>query len=279
MSLTVAEGLRDLVHLLTYEGFDGDIAREARLLLAAAMGVDHGRLTILAGDPLARETLLTAQRYCYRRCNGEPMSHIRGYRDFYGRRFIVDGRVLDPRPETEILIALALQQPFDSVLDLGTGSGAIIATFLAERPQATGMATDLSPAALDVAEANAEALGVLPRVAFVESNWLDLVGGTFDLIVSNPPYIALDEMAGLDRDVSYYEPRMALTDEADGLSAYRIIAREAPAHMARGGQLLVEIGPTQGQAVYDLFAQAGLENICIHPDLDGRDRVVSGQKP
>ena len=277
-SLTVADGLRDLVHLLTYEEFDGDVAREARLLLALAMQVDHGRLTLMARDPLDRATLHAAQRYCYRRCNGEPMSHIRGWRDFYGRRFAVDHRVLDPRPETETLVALALEHPFETVLDLGTGSGALIGTLLAERPEAVGMATDLSPEALEVAARNTETLGVLSRLALVECSWLDCVGGRFDLIVSNPPYIAADEMPSLAPELAH-EPRMALTDEGDGLGAYRVIARDAPQHLAPGGRLMVEIGPTQGPAVSALFARAGLANIRVHPDLDGRDRVVSARKP
>lgn len=271
---TVAEALRRLMAEDT-----ADIpARDVRLLLAHAMGVDQGRLTIMARDPLAHGVFDRAQQLCHQRSLGTPVSHLRGYRDFYGRRFTVNDKVLDPRPETEALIALALRQPFASVLDLGTGSGCILITLLAECPAATGLATDLSPEALAVAKANARALQVLPRARFLVSDWLMGVSGSFDLIVSNPPYIALSEMPGLSADV-LQEPRMALTDEADGLSAYRLIARDAPAHLTPGGWLMVEIGPTQGAAVSALFQAAGLDQVCVERDLDGRDRVVLGQKP
>jgi release factor glutamine methyltransferase len=172
-----------------------------------------------------------------------------------------------------------LREPFADDLDLCTGSGAIILTLLAERPQAVGIATDLSEAALRIAAENAASLGVAPRVQFEVSDWFSAVGGEFDLIVSNPPYIAADEMAGLQKEVRLYEPRMALTDEADGLSAYRKITSAAPAHLRAGGRLLVEIGPTQGQAVAAMMENAGLEDIRVIPDLDGRDRVVVARKP
>ena len=276
-ALTVADALRRVMAELDRDKAHVP-ARDVRLLLAHAMGVEPGRLTLMARDPLAPEVFEAARELCRRRSNGTPVSHLRGYREFYGRRFGVCDKVLDPRPETEILIAEALNGSFSSVLDLGTGSGCILVTLLAERLDATGIATDLSPEALHVAASNAERHGVLPRAGFVVSDWLDAVGGRFDLIVSNPPYIALEEMASLSAEV-LHEPRMALTDERDGLSAYRIIARDAPAHLARGGRLLVEIGPSQGAEVSQLFRAAGLDAIRIVRDFDGRDRVVLGQIP
>lgn len=275
--LTVASALRRLSAEFSTDGADLP-ARDIRLLLAHAMGCDPTRLSILARDPLPTGQFDAARRLCIRRAAGTPVSHLRGYRDFYGRRFSVDARVLDPRPETETLIELALQAPFDSLLDLGTGSGCILITLLAERPEATGTATDLSPDALQVATANAESLGVRPRTSFLRSDWFEGVDGRFELIVSNPPYIGLDEMAGLSRDV-LCEPRMALTDGGDGLSAYRSIARDAPAYLVPGGRLMVEIGATQGDAVSEIFRAAGLENISVHPDLDHRDRVVRAFAP
>lgn len=206
------------------------------------------------------------------------MSHLLGYRDFWSYRFKVTPDVLDPRPETETLIEAALAQPFDSVLDLGTGSGCILLTLLAERGGATGIGVDASPAALRVAEQNAAALGVADRCALEVSDWYAGVGGTFDLIVSNPPYIAAGEMSGLAPELSH-EPRMALTDEADGLSCYRIITAGARAHLVPGGWLMVEIGPTQGAAVLQMFDAAGLTDVQIRTDLDGRDRVVIGRNP
>jgi release factor glutamine methyltransferase len=235
-----------------------DPPREARKLARAAE--EHGAdLAALVG----------------RRVAGEPMSHILGYRDFWEHRFEVTADVLDPRPETETLVAAALEAPFSRVLDLGTGSGCILLSLLAARDGAAGLGTDLSEAALAVAGRNAERLGVRDRAALIPSDWWRAVTGRFDLIVSNPPYIAADEMAALQPELSH-EPRMALTDEGDGLSAYRVLTGGAPAHLAPGGRLMVEIGPTQGAAVAAMFQAAGLTAVEIRLDLDGRDRVVIG---
>jgi release factor glutamine methyltransferase len=187
--------------------------------------------------------------------------------------------VLDPRPETETLVALALAEPFTRVLDLGTGSGCILVSLLAERHAAQGVGTDVSPAALLIAGENAAWHGVAERVILTPSDWFGDIGGQYDLIVSNPPYIAAHEMAGLSPEVRDHEPRGALTDEADGLTAYRAIAEGAGRFLVPGGRLLVETGPTQGPAVSRLFAGAGLEAVAVHPDLDGRDRVVSARRP
>lgn len=165
------------------------------------------------------------------------------------------------------------------MLDLGVGSGCILITLLAERSSATGLGVDLSEAACLQASANAVAHGVQDRAEIQRSDWFENIGGHFDLIVSNPPYIALDEMDGLSPEVREHEPRLALTDEADGLDAYRRIAAGAPDHLVPGGRLLVEIGPTQAQAVGALFDAAGLADIRVVPDLDGRDRVVGARMP
>lgn len=213
-----------------------------------------------------------------RRVAREPFSHIAGFRDFWKSRFKVTPHVLDPRPETETLIEAALSEPFTRVLDLGTGSGCILVSLLVERPEATGVGTDISPEAVLVAGENAAALGVAHRLILPLSEWYDDIGGTFDLIVSNPPYIALSEMEALAPEVRTHEPRLALTDEGDGLGAYRAIASGAPGHLVPGGRILVEIGPTQAREVVALFRAAGLVGIEVHPDLDGRDRVVEARK-
>ena len=213
-----------------------------------------------------------------RRAAREPMSHILGRRAFWKHDFLVTADVLDPRPETETLVELALGGTFATVLDLGTGSGCILLSLLAERPEARGVGTDLSEAALAVARRNAALLGTGGRARFARADWLDGVAGAFDLIVSNPPYVAADEMAGLPPEV-LHEPRMALTPGGDGLDAYRAIARDAPRRLTPGGRLMVEIGAAQGAAVRALFAAAGLESVAVTRDLDGRDRVISGKKP
>lgn len=276
VAFSVSHELSQAVRTLKNSGADSPTT-DARKLMALTLGIEPSRMTLHLHDELNLERYEDFWILVRRRVEREPMSHILGGRSFFGRWFQVDSKVLDPRPETETLIVEALSKPFSEVLDLGTGSGAIAVTLLAERSSATGIATDLSSGALEVATKNAESHGVLSRLHFEESDWYTAVGGTFDLIISNPPYIALDEMPSLAAELSY-EPRMALTDEADGLTAYRKIAEGAPAHLNADGWLMVEIGWQQGPNVATLFTDAGLTNVAIKPDLDGRDRVVIGQK-
>lgn len=214
-----------------------------------------------------------------RRAAREPFSHIAGYRDFWKHRFRVTADVLDPRPDTELLVELALAQPFSKVLDLGTGSGCIMISLLAERPTTRGVGTDISERAVLIAGENAQTLGVADRLILPLSDWFDDIGGRFDLIVSNPPYIAAAEMAGLQPEVTRFEPKDALTDGGDGLSAYRKIAIGAPNHLHPGGRLLVEIGANQAAAVMEIFEDAGLVDIKRHTDLNGKDRVISARQP
>lgn len=280
MNVSVQDRLRAMTAYLQAAEIEiPHASREARILMAKAMGVSADRMTLMAHDPIENRLWDNAMAMATRRTCGEPMSHIIGQRQFYGRDFHVDARVLDPRPETEMLIEAALAEPFDAVLDLGTGSGAIVATLLAERPDARGVGADVSQDALDVAAQNAALLGVENRLQLVKSDWFANVTGVFDLIVSNPPYIAAGEMDGLQREVRVYEPRMALTDEGDGLSCYRqIISGYAP-HLSPQGRLIVEIGPTQAGAVCEMMAQAGLMQITVIRDLDGRDRTISAHNP
>jgi release factor glutamine methyltransferase len=241
-----------------------------------------GRLTLVLPDPVSPDHAAAFDRMIAARAQFQPVAQVVGARDFWGRRFTVTPDVLDPRPETETLIAAALALPFDTILDLGTGSGAIAVTLLAERPMARGVAVDLSPAALAIARRNAMDLGVGTRLDLCLSDWFEQVTGQFDLIVSNPPYIGTPEIASLSPDVRLWEPRMALVpaqDDGTGLAAYRHICARAPAFLRAGGALLVEIGPTQGGAVAGLFTTAGLQDVAILPDLDGRARVVCGFAP
>ena len=232
-----------------------------------------GHLADMAGPDLARiyAGLIDA------RAARQPVAQIIGRRAFWKHDFRVTRDTLDPRPETETLIEAALAEPFASVLDLGTGTGAILISLLAERPAARGLGTDISPAALSVARENSASIGVCAD--FIESDWFSAVAGAFDLVVSNPPYIALNEIDNLSTEVVAWEPRQALTDEGDGLSAYRAITRDAPAHLTPGGRLIVEIGPSQGAQVAALMGAAGLGDLRVLPDLDGRDRIVCGRKP
>jgi release factor glutamine methyltransferase len=235
-------------------------------------------LTLHLQDPLTPDAAQSFAALIATRATRQPMAQILGERLFWGRSFEVTRDTLDPRPETEVLVQQAIAQPFVKMLDLGTGSGCILISCLLAMPMATGLGVDISDAALRVATRNA-ARHTLTRARFLESDWLRAVTGSYDLIVSNPPYIAAGEMAALAPEVRDWEPKRALTPGGDGLAAYRIIAAGAPARLMPGGRILLEIGPTQGGAVSALLQAQGMEAIRILPDLDGRDRVVCATKP
>lgn len=247
-----------------------DAAREVRLLWSATMQNRYA-------DP-DDQSISAFEALVARRLTHEPISHLLGYRDFYAHRFFVNSNVLDPRPDTETLVEQCLALDFERVLDLGTGSGCILLSLLAAVSNATGVGVDYSKAALDVAAQNAAQMGLESRATIRHSDWFSNVDGLFDLIVSNPPYIAADEMADLQPEVQLHEPRMALTDGSDGLSCYaKILAGHGP-FLRANGWLAVEIGPTQAVAVSQMMTDNGLGNMRVVTDLDNRNRVVLGQK-
>ena len=256
-----------------------DPARDARVLLAHAAQVDATRVTLIAPEDIAPDIAERYDQLIALRAVRVPVSHLIGEREFYGRRFKVSSDVLDPRPETETLIEAALAEEYARVLDLGTGSGCILVTLLAERHQAVGVGVDLSEAACLQASANAVFCDVADRAHIVSGDWLGSVGGRFDLIVSNPPYLAASEMDTIAPELRDHEPRMALTDEGDGLSAYRVIASQAGGFLTAGGRVLCEIGWTQGKEVQSIFTQEGWGYVALLPDLDGRDRVIVARNP
>lgn len=275
MSRSWRELLRDGADRLERQGIEGAM-RDARAIAAHALDIEPGRLTLAMDDPVSQTAFLRYMNGIEQRGLRVPISHIRRWREFYGRRFAVTRAVLDPRPETEILVAAALERRFERVLDLGTGSGCILLTLLAERPDSSGIGTDVSAAALEIARENAAALGLAASTDWHLGKWFAGLDGRFDLIVSNPPYIAAHEMARLDAELDH-EPRGALTDGGDGLGAYRAIAAGVRDHLPPGGRLLLEIGPTQAEAVAEILALAELDEITVLPDLDGRDRVLSAE--
>jgi len=272
--MTGAEALRAALPRLQAAGVEG-AARDLRLLLAFATGIPPDRLTPVLADPLPGAAAARFEAAVTARVARQPVSQIVGGRLFWGRWFRVTPDVLDPRPETETLIATALDGEFSRVLDLGTGSGAILITLLAERAGATGTGVDLSPKALSVAAANAAALSVAGRATFLQSDWLSAVRGRFDLVVANPPYIAEADMPGLSPEVRLWEPRLALTPGGDGLDACRSILRDVRSVLVPSGRALLEIGASQGDAVAALCQSAGLQAVTVLQDMDGRDRVVS----
>jgi len=254
-------------------------ARDARVLLAHAASVDASRVTLIAPEEIAPEIAERFENLIALRAVRVPVSHLVGQRAFYGRDFRISRDVLDPRPETETLIELALSEPFETVLDLGTGSGCILVTLLAERPDARGLGLDLSEAACLQASANAVLHGVAARADIRQSDWFGAAEGRFDLIVANPPYLAKSEMAGVAPELRLHEPEMALTDGLDGLSAYRVIASQAQGYLTATGRVLAEIGWQQGADVAQIFKAAGWGRVRILPDLDGRDRVLWADTP
>ncbi len=273
---TVGGLLTEATQALRRAGIDpGD----ARHLVAAALRIPRDRFTLHLGDTADAADRQTVAGLVDDRLCGIPVSRITGRRAFWGRDFAVTSDVLDPRPETETLMALALSEKFDGALDLGTGSGCILISLLVERRDTHGLGTDVSDGALRTARANAATHGVADRARFAVSDWFDCVRDTYDLIVSNPPYIAEAEMAALDREVRDHDPRIALTPGGDGLDAYRAIAAGVAGYLSPGGRLLVEIGPTQADAVVRMLGDGGLVGIGVNRDLDGRDRVISARRP
>lgn len=264
--------------ILRKAGIEG-AERDAQLILASHIETDPGKLRLQIDRDLTAPAFSGAVQRSYRadlqsRASGRPVSKILGTRAFWESTFYVNDDVLDPRPDTELLIEVALQQPYARCLDLGTGSGCIAITLALQNDGASILATDISEKALQVARRNARAIGVGSGLEFRRSDWLEAVEGKFDLIVSNPPYIAADEMSELAPDLAF-DPREALTDEADGLSAYRVIAAQAPDYLVPGGRLLVEIGWRQGDIVADMFKAAGFDDLRVLKDLAGHDRVVA----
>lgn len=278
MEMTRADLLHEAVRDLADAGL-ADPAREARIALRWAGGFRPEELISALNLPPDEEEAARFRQAIDRRMVHEPMSHITGMRSFWGREFGVGPEVLDPRPETEILITEALRQgPFARILDLGTGSGCLLITLLAEWSSATGLGTDISRPALARAASNAEKLGVSPRAAFLAANWTEGLEGSFDLVVSNPPYIAEAEIAGLAHEVREHEPRIALTPGGDGLDAYRRIAGGVARLMAPGARLMMEIGPTQAEAVSAILEKAGFHVSDIIRDFDGRQRVICAER-
>ena len=252
-----------------------DPERDARVLLCWASGMDRaGFSAALAEKPAADEAIRFADAVS-RRAERVPVSQIIGQRLFWGRDFATGPEVLDPRPESETLIALALDGAAPRrILDLGIGSGCLLVTLLAEWPEAAGLGIDCSGAALEIAHRNAASLGVADRCELRPGNWLDGVHGTYDLVVANPPYLAESEIVHLSPEVRDHEPRIALTPGGDGLDAYRAILSKLPQALTTRGRALFEIGPTQAVALRGLVETAGLVADPPVRDLDGRDRVV-----
>ena len=254
-----------------------DPVRDARLLLADCLELRSQNLNLLDNSCISEIKISKFWRMINERCKRKPVSKILGYRSFWGRDFEINENVLDPRGDTETLIELILDCNFENMLELGTGSGAIAITVLAERPEVTCVATDISQYALNTARTNSKRHGVQSRLKLLYSNWFDKVSGSFDIIVSNPPYISSKEYAQLSAEVLKYDPKISLTLGGDGLEAYREILSQALEKLSKNGHIFLEIGYTQANAVGHLFKEAGFQQIKVHKDLGSRDRVISAK--
>ncbi|EPX60604.1 Methylase of polypeptide chain release factors [Cystobacter fuscus DSM 2262] len=254
------------------------------VLLAHVLKTTRVRLYVDLDRPLDKEELAAFKALIARRMAGEPTQYLTGVREFYNRPFKVDARVLIPRPETELLVEAALHAlPKDgpgTALDVCTGSGCIAISLAAERPQATVLATDLSPDACALARENSQALGVADRVSVLHGSLYTPLppDARFQVVVSNPPYIASGEIPGLSAEVRR-EPRMALDGGPDGLALLRQVIQGARRVLVPGGLLAMEIGETQGPAVQALLQAAGYENARVEKDLERRERLAFGTQP
>ena len=279
---TIATARHALADRFRQAGIDS-AETDARLLMAHALGIDRAELIANGERALTLEQTKSIDALAERRLKHEPVARIFGRKEFWTLSLQISPAVLVPRPETETVIEAALdalvrdarQMERLHILDIGTGSGALLLALLSELPNATGTGTDISTAALEVARGNAERSDFATRCTFVACDIAAGVRGPFDLIVSNPPYVAHGEIASLAPEVRDYDPALALDGGADGLNGYRAIAAQARGLLAPGGMLIVELGMGQEEAVRALFTKAGLFVAAARHDLAGIPRALS----
>ncbi|MFG1345783.1 peptide chain release factor N(5)-glutamine methyltransferase [Xanthobacter autotrophicus DSM 431] len=258
---------------------------DARLLLAHALGLEPQALLVRADDPVPEDAAAAARTLLDRRLAGEPVGRILGHRAFWTLDLQLSPDTLEPRPDTETVVEAALALFPDKaaplrILDLGTGTGAILAAVLVERPNAFGIGLDRAEGAARTARANLARAGLAGRSAVLVGDWGAALAGGFDLVVSNPPYITIAAMADLAPDVRLFDPELALVAGAEGLDAYRAIAADLPRLLKAGGRAVLELGIGQEEAVAALFRAAGLEVPGpARRDLGGVPRALSAVRP
>lgn len=277
---TVGSVLRALTAQLAQAGIEG-AGGDVRRLLAAVLDAPPAAILSEPERPLAEHQLATLGAYVARRARREPVSRILGRRDFYGRPFAITPATLDPRPESETLIAAALQVASEEgwegprILDVGTGSGCLLVTLLCELESASGTGTDISAEALAVARENAERLGVAQRASWLKADLLETVPGHFHMLVANPPYVRSGEIEHLEAEVRDFDPRLALDGGADGLDYYRRLAAGLASVVPRGW-VIVEVGYDQADAVRSILAGTAVETR-MHLDVAGKRRCVAAK--
>lgn len=286
---TLSDAVAALSTQFRQAGIDSS-GQDARLLVLAAGGLSHEDYVLDPRRALAPGVGERILGFRDRRLAREPVSRILGRRDFWGHSFAIDPSTLDPRPETETLVEAVLgliadegqqDQPL-RILDLGTGTGCILLSLLAELPHATGVGVDIEPRALAVAAGNAERIGLADRATFRCGDWTANLSGSFHYIAGNPPYIRREDISSLDPEVNRYDPRMALDGGPDGFDAYRRIARGTLPHAAPGAWLALEAGAGQMPQLIELLLESGWDGDRSGPrvyrDLLGHDRTVAVRK-
>lgn len=279
VTVTIADALDEARRRLRAAGIE-DAAREARLLLGHATGLDGAAIIGYPERPLALEAARRLGRVVAQRAERRPMAQVTGEREFWSLPFRVTQATLDPRPDSETVVAAALEHVTDRgaplrVLDLGTGTGCLLLAILSELPAATGVGTDISEDAVAVARENAARLGLGPRAGFAVADWDRGLAGRFDIVLCNPPYVAGGEIGALAPEVARFEPRSALDGGRDGLAAYRSLAPALARRLAAGGIAAIEIGAGQRAAVGSIFAAADLAEMACRSDLAGIPRCLT----
>ena len=266
--------LADTAIKLSKSGIEGG-ARDTRILTAYALGVPISDLSLKMNEQVSEKIIAKLEKLINRRINKEPISKILGRREFWGRSFYINENVLDPRGDTETLIDFVIEKPVKSVLELGTGSGAIAVTLACEWKDVHVTAIDISEDALLQAKINAEKFDVQNKIQFLKSDWFDAIDGIFDLIISNPPYIGLIEKETISDEVIKYDPEIALFAGNEGLDAYKRIIPNLAEYLKPDGFVVLEIGASQSNQVKNMMNAVGFANTKIVKDLSGKDRLIA----
>jgi release factor glutamine methyltransferase len=252
---------------------------EARILLAYAAGITQTRIFAYPEDKIDTKIILRLEKMIARRKTGEPIAYIVSTREFWSLNFQVSRDTLIPRPDSETIIEAVLGTIPDktiplTILDLGTGSGCLLLALLSELPNAIGKGIDIDRSAHMIAKRNSVNLGLNKRAGFQQGNWMDEVKESFDIIISNPPYISDADMKNLDDSILFFEPHLALSGGPDGLEAYRVIGHQCISHLNPGGLLAVEIGMGQGHDIKVIFVENGLKIKSVHHDIRNIERCI-----
>ena len=272
--MKLKEVLADTTIKLSRTGIEG-AARDARILSAFVLEIPISELSLNVDEPVSDQIISELEKLILRRTHREPISKILGRREFWGRSFSINKNVLDPRGDTETLIDFVIEKPVKSVLELGTGSGAIAVTLACEWKEVYVTAIDISEDALLLAKINAEKFNVQNKVQFLKSDWFDAIDGIFDLIISNPPYIGLKEKDRILDEVKKYDPEISLFAGNEGLDAYKRIIPNLARYLKPDGFVVLEIGASQSNQVTNMMNAFGFANTKIVKDLSGKDRLIA----